>query len=124
MLKFYENEFVKYHFTNGVLHIVYKNDVSIDLNAGMQIVEDRLKMHQDRFLPVLCDIRGIKEVNKSARDYLAFEGSVLIKAVAFIVENPVSQMLSKYYIKTCKPPVPNQSFTNIDDALNFLNNFL
>lgn len=124
MRNYFENDYTSYRFLDGVLHIIYHQGVCIDLNAAVQIVKDRLFLHEGRSLPVLCDIRGIKEINKPARAYLAIEGSTLIKAVAVIVEPPVSEMLSKFYIRTSNPPVPTQSFETIEDALMFLNEFM
>ena len=90
MRNYFENDYTSYRFHDGVLHIIYHQGVSIDLTAAQQIVKDRLLLHEGRHLPILCDIRGIKDINKSARAYLAMEGSTLIKAVAVIVEPPVS----------------------------------
>ena len=123
MLNYFKNDYAEYSLNNGVLYITYLNGVCIDLNAATQIVKDRLSLHESQFLPVLCDIRGVKEVNKSARTYLAMEGSTLIKAVAFIVEPPVSEVLSKFYIQTSKPPIPVQSFESLEEALSFLHPF-
>ena len=124
MRNYFENDYTSYRFHDGILYIVYHQGVSIDLKAAMQIVKDRLHLHEGRSLPILCDIRGIKEINKSARAYVAMEGSTLIKAVAVIVEPPVSKMLSEFYIRTSNPPIPTKSFEDIEDALSFLNEFL
>ncbi|TGV03616.1 DUF7793 family protein [Flavivirga rizhaonensis] len=120
----YENEYVQYWLKNKIVHITYKKDVTIDLNGGIQIVKDRLKLHRDEFLPVLCDIRGIKEISKSARDYLANEGSTLVKTVALIIEPPVSELLSEFYLRTSKPLIPTKLFEEIPMALIYLDEFL
>ena len=124
MRNYFENDYTSYRFHDGVLHIIYHKGVSVDLNAAVQIVKDRLLLHEGRHLPILCDIRGIKDINKSARAYLAMEGSTLIKAVAVIVEPPVSEMLSEFYIRTSNPPIPTQSFEHMEDALVFLKEFM
>ncbi|WP_308993909.1 STAS/SEC14 domain-containing protein [Mariniflexile litorale] len=124
MRNYFENDYTSYRFQEGILHIVYHQGASIDLNAAVQIVKDKLLLHEGRLLPVLCDIRGVNEINKSARAYLAMEGSTLTKAVAVIVESPVSKMLSEFYIRTSNPPIPTQSFQRIEDALSFLNKFM
>ncbi|MFI1770561.1 hypothetical protein ACH5TX_02405 [Flavobacteriaceae bacterium MEBiC06459] len=98
--------------------------MSIDLDAAIQVVKDRLLLHEGQFLPILCDIRGIKNINKSARAYVAMEGSTLIKAVAVIIEPPVSKMLSEFYIRTSTPQIPTKSFENKEDALKFLRAFM
>jgi len=118
-----ENEYATYRLMDGILHITYSKDVILDLPSAVYIVKDRLLIHEGRFLPVLCDIRHIKEINKAARTYLSIEGSTLIKAVAFIVESPVSKMLSEFYLRTSKPPIPTRSFNNMSEALSFLNTF-
>lgn len=124
MRNYFENDFASYRFLDvGVLHIVYHQGVNIGLDAAIQVVKDRLLLQEGRFLSVLCDIRGIKIINKSARAYVAMEGSTLIKAVAVIVEPPVSEMLSELYIRTSNPPIPTQSFEHMEDALIFLNEF-
>ncbi len=124
MRNYFENDYASYRFLDdGILHIVYHQGVTIDLDAAIQVVKDRLLLHEGRFLPVLCDIRGIKIINKSARAYVAMEGSTLIKAVAVIVEPPVSEMLSELYIRTSNPPIPTQSFEHIEEALLFLNEY-
>ncbi|TXD81532.1 hypothetical protein ESY86_17950 [Subsaximicrobium wynnwilliamsii] len=118
-----KNAYASYELIDGILHITYAKDVILDLPAALYVVKDRLKMHEGRYFPVLCDIRCIKEINKAARSYLSVEGSTLIKAVAFIVESPVSEMLSEFYLRTSKPPIPNESFNTIESALKFLNQY-
>ncbi len=124
MRNYFENDYTSYRFHDGVLHIVYHQGVIVNLNAAVQIVKDRLLLQEGRAFPILCDIRGIREINKAARAYLAVEGSILVKAVAVIVEPPVSKMLSEFYIRTSKPPIPTQSFEHIEDALVYLKEYM
>ena len=105
------------------MHITYRNNVYIDLNAAMQIVKDRILVHDGKSLPVLCDTRSIQYITKPARDYLAIEGSILISAVAFVTEPSVSELVAKFYLRSSKPTVPTQIFTYIHEALIFLSKF-
>lgn len=123
MISYFENDYASYKVHEGILYVTYHRDVSIDLEAATQIVKDRLTLHEGRPLPILCDMRGVKEVNKAARAYLAIEGSILIKAVAFIVEPPVTEMLSLFYIRTSAPPIPTKPFKTLEEALVFLTPF-
>lgn len=118
----YENEYATYEIIEGILHVKYKNIV-VDLPEAVFIVKDRLDLQEGQYMPVLCDIRDIKEISKAARVYLSIEGSAFIKAVAFIVESPVSEMLSEFYLRTSKPTIPTRSFDNVHDAMLFLNTF-
>ncbi len=123
LLKQIENDYATYSIDDGIVYIIYKEGISLDLNAAVKVVEDRLAFQNDKFYPVLCDIHGVKEVDKSARDYLAVEGSLLITSVAFIVKPPVSSWLSEFYLLTSKPPVPTKAFTELLEAKKFLNKF-
>tara|TARA_R110000765_G_scaffold217042_2_gene321697 strand:+ start:49 stop:426 length:378 start_codon:yes stop_codon:yes gene_type:complete len=124
MRNYFENDYTSYRFHDGLLHIIYHQGVSIDLNAAVQIVKDRLILQEGQSFPILCDIRGIREINKSARAYLALEGSTFIEAVAVLVEPPVSEMLSEFYIRTSNPPIPTKSFDSMETALIFLKDFM
>ncbi len=117
-----ENEYAKFWIEKGILYFVYKNGISIDLSVATKVVEDRLLLQQGKAYLIFCDMRGVKSINKSARDYLAIEGSVLIKAVALLVNNPLTNTISGFYIKTSNPTITTQVFTEEEDALKFLYN--
>lgn len=120
---FLENDFATYHIRDGILRINYRQGISIDLPTAILIVEDRMALQEGLPYPVLCDIRGIHEVDKSARDYLAIEGSVLVTAVAFLIEPTVSRVLSEFFLRIHNPPIPSKAFTDREAALAFLAGF-
>ena len=118
-----ENEYAKLWIEDDILFVVYKNDVSIDLAGAIKIVEDRLFLQQGNAFLIFCDMRGVKSADKAARNYLAFEGSVLIKAVALLINNPLSYIISGFYLKTSKPIISTNVFTDEAKALTFLRSF-
>tara|TARA_R110002051_G_scaffold63132_5_gene114908 strand:+ start:6004 stop:6378 length:375 start_codon:yes stop_codon:yes gene_type:complete len=124
MRNFFENDYTSYRFFDGILHIIYHQGVSIDMVAAVRIVKDRLILQEGQSFPILCDIRGIKEINKAARSYLAIEGSTMIKAVAVIVDPPVSEIMWEFYVRTSNPPIPTKSCESIDEALLFLKEYM
>jgi hypothetical protein len=115
-----ENEYAKLWIEKEILFVVYKNDVSIDLPGAIKVVEDRLFLQQGKAFLVFCDTRGVKSSEKAARNYLALEGSILIKAVALLVNNPLSNIISGFYIKTSNPIISTEVFTDDAEALAFL----
>ena len=119
MLDFLENDYATYQLVDNILIVTYK-DVSLDLAAATKVVEDRLLIQQGKRYAVLCEIRKVRDINKQARDYLAVEGSVLLKAVAFIAENPVSKIFSKFYLRTSQPTIPYKIFKERDKAIAYL----
>lgn len=77
-------------------------------------------MQNEKSYPVLCDIRGVVDSDKAARDYLAQSGSVLAKAVSIVTNQSVSLIMTSFYLKICKPSVPTKIFTDDSSALAFL----
>jgi len=116
----HENKYARYWLTDDLLRIVYKKDHCIDLKAAQHIVRDRMMLQKGKEMPVLCDIRELRRVNKPARDYLALEGSQWIKALAFLIDPPVSDMISSIYLGTHALSIPVQTFTGEIEALAFL----
>lgn len=124
MQNYFENDFTQYMLMDNIVHIIYKKGVAIDLVASKRIVRDRLMFQEERAYPVLCDIRQLRKVDKAARDYLALEGSLLIKALAFIIEPPVTDAMTRFYLMTNHPDIPTASFQEISKALAYLGRFL
>tara|TARA_R110002050_G_scaffold288729_2_gene440870 strand:- start:46 stop:192 length:147 start_codon:yes stop_codon:yes gene_type:complete len=48
----------------------------------------------------------------------------LLKAVAFIVGDPMSDVLSYFYLKTTKPFIPTKAFQDMDEAKLFLEKYI
>lgn len=120
MRRSHENKYAIYLMTEELMHIIYKKDLSIDLKVAQVVVRDRMKLQNGREMPVLCDIRSVRKVNKQARDYLALEGSQWITALAFLIDPPVTDVISSIYVSTHAQSMPTQSFTNKSEALAFL----
>jgi hypothetical protein len=74
--------------------------------------------------PIFCDIRGIVDSDKAARDYLAQSGSILTKAVSLVGHQSVSLSMTSFYLKICKPSVPTKIFTDEAAALVFLEKYV
>lgn len=117
------NEFATFWIDNGILHFIYHPAVIIDLAAAEKVVTDRLRYQGEKVLPVFCDTRGVKDTDKGARDYLAKEGSIMTTAVAFLVNPPISQAITDFYIRTNKPITPTKIFTERYEALKFLGSY-
>ena len=120
MKKTHENKYAIYLMTKDLMHIIYKKDFCIDLKAAQIIVRDRMMLQNGREMSVLCDIREVRRVNKPARDYLALEGSQWVTALAFLIDPPVTDVISNIYLGTHAQTIPTRSFTKKSEALAFL----
>lgn len=120
MKKTHENTFAVYLLTNDLLHIIYKKVPCINLKAAELIVKDRMELQEGKVMPVLCDIREVRNIDKAARDYLALEGSLWIEKLALLIYPPVTDMISAIYLDTHSQKVPTRSFTKKAEALAYL----
>lgn len=123
MKKSLSNEYATFWVEEGILFFIYHPAVVLDMVAAEKVVTDRLKFQEEKTYPVLCDTRGLMDTEKSARDFLAKEGSVLTSAVAFLVNPPVSKAIIDFYIKTNKPITPAKVFSEKYEAVKFLKPF-
>jgi hypothetical protein len=121
---YFENEFALFWISENILFFEYKSDVVINLVAAQRIVSDRMQMQKEKAYPVLCDIRGIADSDKAARDYLAQHGSVLTKAVSILANQTISTVMISFYLKISKPQVPTKVFNDKAKALEFLKAFV
>ncbi|SDI02217.1 hypothetical protein SAMN04488062_12041 [Flavobacterium omnivorum] len=117
---YHENEFALFWIQNDIFYFEYKPNVVINLKAAQLVVADRILVQNEKAYPVLCDIRGIMDSDKAARDYLAQSGSVLTKAVSLIGNDTVLLSIMSFYITINKPRVPTKFFTEELAALAFL----
>jgi hypothetical protein len=119
-LNLFENDFAQFWISDGILFFKYKPNTIIDIKVAKCVVADRIHFQNERSYPILCDIRGVVATEKAGRDYLAQSGSILTQAVALIVHEKVSLIISTFYLQISKPSVPTQIFTTESEALVFL----
>lgn len=119
MGKYMETYLVSFRIEKDILHVTYKENVTIFLKQAMEIVSQRLAFQQGKAYLILCNIKGVRGIGKDARAYLALEGSVLIKALALVYMAPLSEILSKVYIQE-SPPIQMNMFKGETTALEFL----
>ncbi|MCB0473003.1 MAG: hypothetical protein KDC56_08090 [Flavobacteriaceae bacterium] len=119
----FETRFTKLWVKNEVLHCIYKPIEYLEFSVAKSIVQDRIHFQQETPYPVFCDIRGIKNSEKSARDYLAKEGSSLAKAVAIFDDRYIAEVMLRFYLQRNKPLVPTKLFKDYQEAIQFLSNY-
>ncbi|MCM5663653.1 DUF7793 family protein [Galbibacter mesophilus] len=119
-----ENDYANLWIKDGILYFKYKDHVHIDLKKSIEIVSARLALQKGLEYPILSDITGVRELSKDARSYLASEGSVLSKAVAFVTNRPVSGRISKMFVENYRPSVPVKICNSTEEAITFLKTFV
>lgn len=120
----HKNKYAEFWINEGILFFVYLPKTNINLKAAEFIVRERIRFQNEKEYPILCDMRELRIVEKTARDYLAEEGSYLAKAVALLVNELYTEKLSDIFLQTSKPSVPTNRFTSERRAIEFLKQFI
>jgi hypothetical protein len=120
---YFENDFAEFWIEENILFFIYKKNSFINLEGAKRIVADRTKFQDGKSYPVFCDMRLIRDSDKAGRDYLAKEGSHLVKAVAVLTISPVARMMSNFYLAIHKPLIPTKLFTSKVEAIAYLKSF-
>ena len=119
-----ENDYARFYIKDGILFFVYKEIDNLDLDAAKKSVADRLALQDEVSFPVLCDIRGLKGADKTARDYLAREGSALTECVGLLVDSPALKLMTNFYLMVNKPQVPTKVFRTKEEAIGYIKDFM
>jgi hypothetical protein len=117
---YFENDFAEFWTEDDILFFIYKSGITMNLDAAKTVVADRINVQKGIPYPVFCDMRGIKDSDKPARDYLAKEGSLMVNAVAVLTDSPVTRIMANFYLTISRPTVPTKMFTDKAHAIEYL----
>lgn len=115
-----DGDFAKMWIADEILFFVYKPIDLIDIKRARIIVKQRLEIQNEVAYPVFCDLRGVNNAQKEAREYLAIEGSLMTKAIALLVKDEHAKTILDMYLSTTVVKTPTQVFLEKDRALSFL----
>lgn len=119
-----QGKYSDYWIFEGILFFVYHEIPFLDLKIAKAVLKERLEFQDGRSFPILCETNGIQDASKSARDFLALEGSILADAVAIVEKRIVAQSMIQLYLRRNQPIIPTEVFNNSLDAQKYLYNFL
>ncbi len=117
-----EEEYINMSIENGILFLEYKEDLDLNLEKARQILKTRLVFQQDKEYPIFCNTSGIRNAEPDALEFLAKEGNLLIKALAFYTKSPLDNLLTEYFIRTYRKEkdIPAKVFNHTHKAIQFL----
>ena len=118
-----KDEVADIRIEDGIMHFVYKPHTILNLKNATTAVNQRLAIQKDKAYPIFCDVRGLVSSDKEGRDYLAKEGSVLVRAVGILASDPLTNQIIYFYLNNSKPRIPTRIFSQRFAALSFLEKF-
>jgi hypothetical protein len=118
----FENKYAYFRIGNGIVTIQAKSDVVLNLDMATAITFARISLQNQKVLPVCFEMSGIKDCDKTGRDFLAKFGWAFAQKVAIHTANSRSTLIARYYQKISKPIVTTRLFFNEEQAMAFLHN--
>lgn len=118
-----ETPYLKMWMEENILYAVYTKNLDLTINVAKQCVSERIAFSEGVSRVCIFDVTGVKSVTKEAREYLASEGAMYIKAGALLIKSALTRMLGNIFLLINKPYVPTKLFTDIKDAKEWLKQF-
>lgn len=110
---------------DGIIQVVTFPQAQESLEDARANVAAGFKVGLEQRPPLLVDIRGIQGMDRAARAYYSSaEVGQTLKAIALLIESPVSKVLANFFLGLNKASVPVRLFTSEEAALTWLKNFI
>ncbi|MGZ3862413.1 MAG: DUF7793 family protein [Bacteroidia bacterium] len=75
--------------------------------------------------PLLIDARNIKSISKEARDHFSIQNRETgINSFGVLIDSPLSRIIGNFFMGLNKPTVPAKLFTNEEEAVQWLKQYL
>lgn len=123
-MTYLETNFAEMQLRDNILFFRYKQIPQFDLSVAKQLVADRLRLQREQAYPVLCDMRQYNQPDLEARRYLAVQGSVLIRAVAYLIPPDTRNHVIYFFISVDQPVGNANIFTHEQEALRYLKKYV
>lgn len=110
---------------DGIARIIHVPGSELTLRDAEETMAAYLKLSKGKRLPLYVDTSGMKSMTRESRLYYASEETAKTgRAVAIVVDTPVSKVLGNFYIGLSNPHLPSRLFTSEQEALAWLKGFL
>jgi len=117
-----ENAVAEYWLENGILQGRFKDGALIDLVAARDCQRIRNTILLDQTLPLLLDIRSLKELTKSARDFLSSPECIKGTSAGVLLTNNsiFVRTIANIYYRLATPNIPHRIFSDEEAAIRWL----
>ena len=106
---------------DGVLHAHYKAGLMLNIEEAKYLVNERMKLCEGKEYPFVIYDGGVVSMDRDARIFFSsYEGTKGISMAAFIESSVFSKMLINFFLNLTKPNVKSRAFSNIDEAMKWI----
>lgn len=97
----------------GFVRAVMNEGARFELRDAEECVAATFDVAGRRPTPVLVDMRGVLSQTREAREYFVCEETAArLRAVALLVESPLSRLLGNFFLRKTAHRVPTRMFTD------------
>lgn len=105
--------------------VIYKPGVELTIDEMRANAQAYTTLTTKLPLPFLADIRGVKSADKGARQWGSSpEAKEITLASAILTGSLMSKMIGNIFYQLNKPPYPFRMFTNRNEAVAWLKQFM
>lgn len=108
------------------IYLRYKDHSVVDIEEAKEHARILLDLSNTKKYPFILDGRDVHaKFSHEARDFFSkYEPLLAVRsAQAFIINNTPNRLLLKFYLKFHPPANPVKTFTNLEDAENWVKQF-
>lgn len=106
---------------DGVCRSVLRPNIVVGLTEMRESLAAQKQVTEDGVVPVLVDMREIKNSTHEARKFAAsVEYSRYVSAVAILENSVIGKILGNLFINFSRPIYPTKLFTSEDEAVSWL----
>lgn len=106
---------------NNILYSKVVEGAKIQLDDALENERARVELLGGKVVPIIIDIRGIKEISYEARKHSQKSGPTSgIYAAAIMVSSTISKVVGSFAIGLNQPAIPTKLFTDVDKAITWL----
>lgn len=109
---------------DGIVISVQTKNTYFELDDAKESINVMKKLGSGTTQPLLLDIRGSKGASPIARKYIAGkEGAKVFKAMALVIDSPLSRIIGNFFIFYSKPLYPTRLFNQKKEAMAWLEQY-
>lgn len=120
-------DFAELSVKDGIAYVTFKDIGGIDFEDARKHILDCIRADNGRKRPVFFDVRKLKNITPGAVKYLYNEESNSITKAGALLTNPINPLTSiaiAIMIKINREPFPTKFFTNKEEAIEWLKQFV
>lgn len=119
-----ENENWKIEVSEQIFYLTFNKPIYIEEEHAREIISTRKSITNNTPHYMVLNGKGVINVSKAARDYLSSDDATDgVIAGAFLVGSPVTKIIGNFFLLISKPNRPSRLFTQMEDALNWIESF-